>query len=331
VTPFDPIAWAAAQGVGPGEPRRLEEPEADMAGTVEVDRRSLAARVPRRMAGVAVEGRLREQGLTLGLFPERYEVASVGAMVEADDPGAGASGSGFGSLVLEQDTATLLLAVRVRPDAQAGRAFRCPDLASGAEALRLAAHAELLCDLALVADAGAAGLLLAVAQDPDGASQRLRGGALVILIAAGRQGEAAGRLEATARVLPDEFEDLGQNAARAWAQSRYDLAMHARTLAAAGYDLGVTYDWHPWSRLDEAAAAAEMAPGYIGCQLAGCSPHGGRLALRTLSGESQNGDAHGHQAGADQPHPGDRLAEEAGGQPGGDDDARLADGGDGAR
>jgi hypothetical protein len=329
--PFDPAAWAASTGTPAGEPRRLSEPVVTTAGEIEVDRRSLAVRVPRGMAAVAVEGRLRDQGLTLGVFPERYEVEAVGVLAAADAPGAGASGPGFRSLVLSEDDATLLLAVAVRPEAQAGRAFRCGDFPAGGELLRRAAQEGVLPQIAFVADAAAAGLLLGVAGDPDDARRRLGGSsALIVLIAAGRHGEAAVRLDDAVAVLADEAEDLGQNVARAWAQSRYDLALHARVLAAAGYDLVTSWRWHSWSTVDDAYAAATGLAGHAGTELLGCDPHGGRLVTRILrpSGERERRHADGDQPGAAEPHPRDPLAQEAGRERGGDDDARLTHGGD---
>jgi hypothetical protein len=328
--PFDPAAWAASRGVSAGEPRRLAEPEVAVAGEIEIDRRSLAVRVPRRMAAVAVESRLREQGLTLGLFPERYEVASVEALADANDPGAGASGAGFGSLVLDRDPATLLLAVRPRPEAQAGRAFRCDDLAAAAEFLRKAAQEGVLTEIAFAADAVAAELVLRVAQDPDGARYQLGpSAALLVLIASGHHGEAAARLDEVAGTLGDGIEDLGQNVARAWAQSRYDLAMHARVLASAGYRLETRWAWQPWSGVAAAHDADRSAPDYAGTELLGAGPHGATLLTRWLSAEGERRDTQRDQAGAGEARPGDPLTEEARGEPGGDDDARLAHGGHG--
>jgi hypothetical protein len=131
-------------------------------------------------------------------------------------------------------------------------------------------------------------------------------------------------------VLGDDVEDLGQNVARAWAQSRYDLALHARMLAAAGYDLVTAWKWHPWSRIERAYAALAELPGHAGTELTGCDAHGARLVTRTLqpSGERERRDADRDQPGAAEPHPRDPLAQESGSQGRGDDDARLAHGGD---
>jgi hypothetical protein len=328
--PFDPVAWARGCGLEPAEPRRVEEPDVDLVGEVAIDRNSLTARVPARMAGVAVESRLRDAGLTLGLFPERYEVASVADLAAGDDPGAGASGPGFASLVLERGPDTLLLALRARPDAQAGRAYLMPDMATGIEGLRAVAQAATLPELALLADRPAADLLLRVAQDPDGALGSLRpASALLILIAAGRHGEAAARVEAAAQALGTDHDDLGQNVARAWAQSRYDLPSHMRRLAAAGYRLDTAFAWQTWSALPEAYAEATAQPGYAGCEILGAGPHGARLVLRSLSGQREGGDAERHENRAEHSHAGHGLTEERGGETGGDHDARLADGRDG--
>ena len=87
---FDPIAWAARHGAVPGSPVD-RAPAVTSVGAMFIDAHSLLCAVDPDLAAVTVEARLREEDLTLGLFPERYEVASVGDLVEGDDPGAGSS------------------------------------------------------------------------------------------------------------------------------------------------------------------------------------------------------------------------------------------------
>ena len=98
----------------------------------------------RRLAAVTVEARLREEDLTLGLFPERYEVASVGELVEGDDPGAGARGAGFATLLRGTEDGLLLLDVRRRPAAQSGRGLLVESFAAGCEALRVLAQSDMV-------------------------------------------------------------------------------------------------------------------------------------------------------------------------------------------
>ncbi len=279
---FDPIAWAARHGAVPGSPVD-RAPAVTSVGAMFVDAHSLLCAVDPDLAAVTVEARLREEDLTLGLFPERYEVASVGELVEGDDPGAGARGAGFKTLLRGTEDGLLLLDVRRRPAAQSGRGLLVESFEAGAEALRLLAQSDVVPAISLLADPAAADLLLEVAGDPDSARATLgEGRALLILVAAGRQGEAAARAErAIAACASCITADLGQNVARAWAGSRYDLPGHAATLAAAGYRLETVRAWHRWSRLPGALAAPTTGT-WHGRELVGVSGQGAILQDRIL-------------------------------------------------
>ena len=279
---FDPIAWAARHGATPGPPlERAPVPAAS--GTVLVDAESLLVAVEPAVAAVAVEARLREEGLTLGVFPERYEAASVGDLIDADEPGAGASGPGFGSLVTGHDDGLVVLGVRHRPAAQSGRGLLLESFGAGCEAMRLMAQTGVLPEIALLADGESADLLLQLSGDPDRATRSLGDGqALLVLIAAGGQGEAAARAErAIAICAPSLTADLGQNVARAWAASRYDLPSHTEVLGAAGYRLDTVRTWYRWSRLKGAFADATEGV-WRGRELVGATPHGAVLQDRVL-------------------------------------------------
>jgi alkyldihydroxyacetonephosphate synthase len=280
---FDPLAWAAARGHRPGESILEAAPPLAVEGTIDVDVLSLAVDADPALPAVAVERRLREHGLTLGLFPERYESAAIRDLVADDDPGAGASGPGFASLVIAASPQAVTLAVRRRPEVQAGRGLLIESIDAGAEVVRRLAQDGLLPEIAVVADPDAADLLLAVAGDPDGLRSRRAPSALAILIAAGRAGEAALRLEEAIAAFSDcTVADLGQNVARAWAGSRYDLVRHADVLAAAGIRLEPATAWHRWSELP-AALGGEAASGAVGRELLGAGPHGVRVLTRRLS------------------------------------------------
>jgi hypothetical protein len=291
--PFDPVAWARDR-VGPPGPGAApaHEPPAAIEAELEVDAESLLATVDPAARAVAVEARLREAGLTLGLFPESYETASIGELVRRDEPGAGASGPGFASRHLGTDAGgRLVLGVRRRPAAQAGRGLVLPSLARGIRVLRTLAQSDDLPDLALLADSAAARLWLAVAGDPDGASAAIGDDdALLLLIAAGEPGEAARRVAAAvSRAGAAEPLDLGQTAARAWAGARYDLARHAATLREAGYELGVARELVRWSAVPDACERALSGAGegrLVSRELAGATPHGAELVVRTLTASS---------------------------------------------
>jgi alkyldihydroxyacetonephosphate synthase len=280
---FDPIAWAVRHGAVPGSPVE-RAPAVTSVGAMFVDAHSWLCAVDPALAAVTVEARLREEDLTLGLFPERYEVASVGELVEADEPGAGARGAGFRTLLRGTEDGLLLLDVRRRPEAQSGRGLLIESFAAGCEALRVLAQTDVVPAISLLADPAAADLLLEVAGDPDRARATLGDGrALMIVIAAGRQGEAAARAErAIAACASCISADLGQNVARAWASSRYDLPEHAATLGAAGYRLETSRQWHRWSRLP-GALAEPPAGAWCGREVFGVSGQGAVLQDRILS------------------------------------------------
>jgi alkyldihydroxyacetonephosphate synthase len=279
---FDPIAWAVRNGATPGPP--VERPPAvTSVGAIYVDSFSLLCSVDPGLSAATVEARLREEDLTLGLFPERYEIASIGELVAGDDPGAGARGAGFATLVRGTEDGLLLLDVRRRPAAQSGRGLLVESFAAGCEALRMLAQSDVVPAISLLADAAAADLLLDVAGNPDAARASLgEDRALLILIAAGRQGEAAARAErAMAACGSCITADLGQNVARAWAGSRYDLPAHAATLGTAGYRLETSRHWHRWSRLaTELDGPTEAA--WRGRELLGVSGQGAVLQERAL-------------------------------------------------
>jgi alkyldihydroxyacetonephosphate synthase len=279
---FDPIAWAARHGATPGPP--VERPPAvTSVGAMYVDAHSLLCSVDPGLAAVTVEARLREEDLTLGLFPERYEVASIGELVDGDEPGAGARGAGFATLLRGTEDGLLLLDVRRRPAAQSGRGLLVESFEAGCEALRILAQTDVVPAISLLADPAAADLLLEVAGNPDDARSSLGDGrALLILVAAGRQGEAAARAErAIAACASSISADLGQNVARAWAGSRYDLPIHAATLGAAGYRLETSREWHRWSRI-EAAFATVPEGAWCGREVLGVAGQGAVLQHRIL-------------------------------------------------
>ncbi len=279
---FDPVGWAVEQGAFGGEPlARSTPPVVD--GDVTVDAVSRIATVRSSLAAATVERVLRDHGLTLGLFPERYEAASVGELIAADEPGAGASGPGFASLLVERSDGVVHLGVQPRPEAQSGRALAVQSLAAACDALRRLAQDGLLPQLALAADGPAADLLLQVAGDPDRVRPTLGGRGLLILIAAGRHGEAAERAERAVAACADVVvADLGQNVARAFASSRYDVPRHADQLAEAGIELRTARSWHRWRDLP-AGIAAPIEGVWYGREVLGAGAHGAVLQVRALS------------------------------------------------
>ena len=67
-----------------------------LSSTVEVDRTSLTARLDAGLLGPDAERRLREQGVTLGHFPQSFEYSTVGGWVATRS--AGQASTGFGRI-----------------------------------------------------------------------------------------------------------------------------------------------------------------------------------------------------------------------------------------
>jgi alkyldihydroxyacetonephosphate synthase len=65
-----------------------------LSATVEVDRTSLTARVDAGLLGPELERRLREQGVTLGHFPQSFEYSTVGGWIATRSAGQASTGYG---------------------------------------------------------------------------------------------------------------------------------------------------------------------------------------------------------------------------------------------
>ena len=149
-------------------------------GVLEVDRRSLAARVQAGVLGPALEDRLRPGGLTLRHFPQSFECSSVGGWIATragghfatgpthiDDlvesirmvapagvvetrrlPASGAGPSPDRLLIGSEGALGVIteawLRVRPRPRWRAGGPVRFADFAAGAEAVRALGQSGLL-------------------------------------------------------------------------------------------------------------------------------------------------------------------------------------------
>lgn len=281
---FAALTWARSFGLDGTSAPVAQRPTAVAVGAVEADEAARAVWADGSIVAAAVEGRAREHGLTLGVFPEEYELASVAELVAGDAPGAGASGPGFASLLLARREQQLLLACRPRPAAQAGRGLAYATFAEGVAGLRVLAQGGALPEIAFVADPAESELLLALAGQPTLDGGPVAGGALAIIIVAGDAGEAAARLETAVARQGLGGRECGQNVARAWAASRYEVPRVARVLAASGIRIATTSSWHPWSSFP-AVLELDPEPGtaWRGRQVLGVGPHGALLLTRTLS------------------------------------------------
>jgi alkyldihydroxyacetonephosphate synthase len=167
--------------------------------SVEVDRRSLTARLGPGLRGPEAEAALGAAGATLGHFPQSYEYATIGGYAATRSAGQASSGYGrFDALVTSVrlsspagDLHTLEaphsaagpavrelivgsegvlgviteVGVRVRPAPETRRyeAWMAPDFESGAEALRALAQREVLPDVVRLSDREETRLSLAMA------------------------------------------------------------------------------------------------------------------------------------------------------------------------
>jgi alkyldihydroxyacetonephosphate synthase len=156
--------------------------------SVSVDRRSLTARLGPGLTGPQAEHTLADAGMTLGHFPQSFELATIGGFAATRSAGQASSGYGrFDDLVTAvrlsapvgelrtRDTphsaagpalrelvvgsegvlgVITEVAVRVRPAPEQRRyeAWVAPDFASGAEIVRLLAQRDVLPDVIRLSD-----------------------------------------------------------------------------------------------------------------------------------------------------------------------------------
>ena len=182
------------------------------------------------------------------------------------------------------------LACRARPEAQAGRALVFRDLAQGLVALRRLAQEGLAPELCELSDEDDMSLAAPGLGRPSSRG-RLRartGGALLILGASGRHGDAAARLAAAIEACAEEApHDLGVDPARLRVARAFD-GPHVRDAAIdAGYladrlDVACTWRALPIVR-DALAGAVEDAlgqPSLIGCRITHPGVDGARVCVR---------------------------------------------------
>ena len=182
------------------------------------------------------------------------------------------------------------LACRARPEAQAGRALVFRDLAQGLVALRRLAQEGLAPELCELSDEDDMSLAAPGLGRPSSRG-RLRartGGALLILGASGRHGDAAARLAAAIEACAEEApHDLGVDPARLRVSRAFD-GPHVRDAAIdAGFladrlDVACTWRALPIVR-DALAGAVEDAlgqPSLIGCRITHPGVDGARVCVR---------------------------------------------------
>ena len=182
------------------------------------------------------------------------------------------------------------LACRARPEAQSGRALVFRDLAQGLVALRRLAQEGLAPELCELSDEDDLVLAAPGLGRPTGRA-RLRtraAGALLVLAATGRHGDAAARLTAAIEACaPEAPHDLGVEPARQRVRSALDGPFVRDAAIEAGYladRLDVACTWRALPVVREAlVGAVGDALGracLIGCRLTHPDVDGVRLVVR---------------------------------------------------
>jgi alkyldihydroxyacetonephosphate synthase len=287
-----------------------------LARVLDVDPVSRRVVVEPGISGPALEAALRGVGLEVAHRPETFAQSTVGGWVATGalgpllrgahvatpvgtiETGGGPEASGGLDLLATAAggegalgvVTRAELACRARPEAQAGRGLVFREFAEGLVALRRLAQdgvAPELCELSDEADVA----LAAPGLGRPAARGRVRPrdvGALLVLGASGRHGDAAARLAAAVEACaPEAPRDLGVEPARLRVVRAFD-GPHVRDAAIdAGFladrlDVGCTWRALPVVR-DALVGAIEDVlgmPCLIGCRVTHPSGDGARLCLR---------------------------------------------------
>ncbi len=294
----------------------------EMAGLREFDAISGLATFGAGTFGPAAEAALAEHGFTLGHFPQSYEYATLGGFAAARSAGQASFGYGrFEDMVLRLVVATgrglltlgraaraadgpdlrqLVLGsegafgivcevtVRVRPIPATTRhlAWRFPDFAAGAAALRTVAQRGLNATVLRLSDEMETGLNLAMGKKVGDA--QVAGGALAIATFEGTAAEAeahAGLVAAVAEAgggVP-----LGPEPAEHWQDGRFSAPYLRDSLLDAGGGCETLETATTWAnlatakqRITEAIVAAAAATGtgaVVMCHISHVYPAGASL------------------------------------------------------
>jgi alkyldihydroxyacetonephosphate synthase len=311
--------------------RRLRE--------VAVDRRSLTAELGPGLRGPEAEEALNAEGVTLGHFPQSFEYATIGGFAATRSAGQASSGYGrFDELVTAialtapaGDLRTLEIPhtaagpalrelvvgsegtlgaitrvtarVRLLPERRHYEAWMAADFASGAEAVRSLAQADVLPDVVRVSDQTETRLSFGLS-GTSGAKRallssylRLRrraGGSLIVCGWEGEHEAVERRRALAARVLRSNGgAALGGAPGRAWERGRYEGPYLRDELLDLGYLVETLETAHTWSRLGHlyeevraaigAALATQGTPGVVFCHLSHAYRDGASLYFTFLA------------------------------------------------
>jgi alkyldihydroxyacetonephosphate synthase len=262
---------------------------------VDIDERSMTARLEPGLTGPEAERLLGERGLTLGHFPQSFEYASIGGFAATRSAGQASSGYGrfddlveslriatpTGSLDLGRAPASAAgpdlrqlflgsegalgviteVTVRVRPVPESVRdgAWAFDSFASGADAVRRLAQAGALATVTRLSDEAETAVNLAMGGDA-GSESPISGGCLLIASHEGTSASVSVADEVTAALLREcGGEPLGADVGRGWRAGRYRGPYLRDALMDAGAQVETLETATTWARLDRLYAAVRDA------------------------------------------------------------------------
>jgi alkyldihydroxyacetonephosphate synthase len=283
---------------------------------LDVDPVSRRVTVEPGISGPELEQALRPYGLEVPHRPESFASSTVGGWAATGalgallrsahvatpigviETGSGPDASGSPGLLATASggegalgVVTLAeLSCRARPEAQAGRALRFRDIAEGLVAIRRLAQEGLAPELCELSD-GDDVLLAAPGMGRSSGRGRMRprgDGALLLLGATGRHGDAAARLQAAIDACePEAPQDLGVEPVRARVRGAFDGPFVRDAAIAAGFladrlDIACTWRALPVVLAAVTGGVGDVlgAPCLIGCRVTHPEVDGARLAVR---------------------------------------------------
>lgn len=261
---------------------------------VEVDEISRIATLGAGVTGPRAEELLSGHGLSLGHFPQSFRFATIGGFAVTRSSGQSSAGYGrFDEMVVGltlvtprgvlrlgpversaagPDLRQLVLgsegtfgvvtevALRVHPvpEAVVSQAWRLPDFASGAAAMRTVARSDARPTVLRMSDEAETAVNLA---SPDAiGSDGTPGGCLVITRFEGRESDCADRRARIAALLTEAgASDLGAAPADAWAHGRFDAPYLRDALLAIGVGCETLETATTWAGVEALRSAVSDA------------------------------------------------------------------------
>lgn len=261
---------------------------------VGVDEVSHIATLGAGVTGPRAEELLAEHGMSLGHFPQSFRFATIGGFAVTRSSGQASAGYGrFDEMVVgltlvtprgvlrlgpversaagpdlrqlvlgSEGTFGVVTEVSLRvhpiPEAVVSQAWRVPDFASGAAAVRRVARSDARPTVLRMSDEAETAVNLA---SPDAiGSDDTSGGCLVITRFEGRESDCADRRARVAALLTDAgATDLGAGPADAWAHGRFDAPYLRDALLAIGVGCETLETATTWSRVEALRSGVSTA------------------------------------------------------------------------